>query len=92
MPLAVGEEEFQRIMARTRNPILVVRDFPAMPSTVAQMMSTWMSWSISTDGAGSGGWGGAACSWRAGLCSGGVFRGGCWISVAPSFFCSSNMY
>lgn len=33
-PLAVGDEEFQRIMAKTRNPILVVVDFPAMPSTV----------------------------------------------------------
>ncbi|MEY9991742.1 DNA-binding transcriptional LysR family regulator [Streptomyces sp. V4I8] len=33
-PLAVGDEEFQRIMAKTRTPILVVVDFPAMPSTV----------------------------------------------------------
>ncbi|GAA4001443.1 MULTISPECIES: LysR family transcriptional regulator [Streptomyces] len=33
-PLAVGDEEFQRIMAKTRNPILVVVDFPAMPATV----------------------------------------------------------
>ncbi|WP_405583403.1 LysR family transcriptional regulator [Streptomyces sp. NBC_01092] len=33
-PLAVGDEEFQRIMAKTRNPILAVVDFPAMPSTV----------------------------------------------------------
>jgi DNA-binding transcriptional LysR family regulator len=33
-PLAVGDEEFQRIMAKTRNPILVVVDFPAMPNTV----------------------------------------------------------
>ncbi|MFE9772868.1 LysR family transcriptional regulator [Streptomyces sp. NPDC005931] len=33
-PLAVGDEEFQRIMARTRNPILAVVDFPALPSTV----------------------------------------------------------
>ncbi|MFE6178569.1 LysR family transcriptional regulator [Streptomyces sp. NPDC056464] len=33
-PLAVGDEEFQRIMAKTRNPILVVVGFPAMPSTV----------------------------------------------------------
>lgn len=33
-PLAVGDEEFQRIMAKTRNPILAVVDFPAMPRTV----------------------------------------------------------
>ena len=33
-PLAVGEEEFQRIMSKTRNPILAVVDFPAMPATV----------------------------------------------------------
>ncbi|NUT27434.1 MAG: LysR family transcriptional regulator [Streptomyces sp.] len=33
-PLAVGDEEFQRIMAKTRTPILVVVDFPAMPGTV----------------------------------------------------------
>jgi DNA-binding transcriptional LysR family regulator len=35
-PLAVGDEEFQRIMARTRNPILAVVDFPALPSTVVR--------------------------------------------------------
>ncbi|WP_298557462.1 LysR family transcriptional regulator [Streptomyces luteogriseus] len=35
-PLAVGEEEFQRIMARTRNPILAVVGFPALPSTVVR--------------------------------------------------------
>lgn len=33
-PLAVGEEEFQRIMARTRHPILAVVDFPPLPSMV----------------------------------------------------------
>ncbi|GHE52716.1 LysR family transcriptional regulator [Streptomyces griseoaurantiacus] len=33
-PLAVGVEEFQRIMAKTRNPILAVEGFPAMPHTV----------------------------------------------------------
>jgi DNA-binding transcriptional LysR family regulator len=33
-PLAVGEEEFQRVMAKWRNPILVVVGFPAMPNTV----------------------------------------------------------
>lgn len=33
-PMAVGHEEFQRIMAKTRTPILAVVDFPAMPSTV----------------------------------------------------------
>ncbi|MEU2963963.1 LysR family transcriptional regulator [Streptomyces ardesiacus] len=36
VPLAVGEEEFQRIMDKTRNPILAVRSFPAMPSTVVR--------------------------------------------------------
>lgn len=34
VPLAVGDEEFQRIMAKTRNPILAVVDFPAMPAGV----------------------------------------------------------
>ncbi|MEU4036690.1 LysR family transcriptional regulator [Streptomyces collinus] len=34
LPLAVGDEEFERIMAKTRNPILAVVDFPAMPCTV----------------------------------------------------------
>ncbi|MCX4762526.1 LysR family transcriptional regulator [Streptomyces sp. NBC_01275] len=33
-PLAVGDEEFQRIMAKAGNPVLVVVDFPAMPGTV----------------------------------------------------------
>ncbi|MEU9337364.1 LysR family transcriptional regulator [Streptomyces sp. NPDC048290] len=33
-PLAIGEEEFQRMMAKTGNPILVVQEFPAMPGTV----------------------------------------------------------
>ncbi|MGC9536299.1 LysR family transcriptional regulator [Streptomyces sp. UG1] len=35
-PLAVGDEEFQRIMAKTRTPVLVVIDFPAMPRTVVR--------------------------------------------------------
>ncbi|MGR6970725.1 LysR family transcriptional regulator [Streptomyces cynarae] len=34
VPLAVGDEEFQRIMARTGHPILAVVDFPALPGTV----------------------------------------------------------
>ncbi|MFI6660129.1 LysR family transcriptional regulator [Streptomyces sp. NPDC050523] len=34
VPLAVGDEEFQRIMAKLRNPILAVVDFPAMPGTI----------------------------------------------------------
>ncbi|MFF3344849.1 LysR family transcriptional regulator [Streptomyces sp. NPDC002779] len=33
-PLAVGHEEFQRIMSKTRTPVLVVVDFPAMPGSV----------------------------------------------------------
>jgi DNA-binding transcriptional LysR family regulator len=35
-PLAVGDEEFQRIMAKTRNPVLAVVDFPAMPAMVVR--------------------------------------------------------
>ncbi|MCD9878556.1 LysR family transcriptional regulator [Streptomyces guryensis] len=34
VPLAVGEEEFERIMAKMGNPILAVVGFPAMPRTV----------------------------------------------------------
>ncbi|WP_371579858.1 LysR family transcriptional regulator [Streptomyces sp. NBC_01314] len=37
-PLAVGEEEFRRIMARTRSPVLAVVDFPPMPGTVARRL------------------------------------------------------
>ncbi|CAM5384391.1 LysR family transcriptional regulator OS=Streptomyces alboniger OX=132473 GN=CP975_13405 PE=3 SV=1 [Streptomyces alboniger] len=33
-PLAVGPEEFGRIMAKKRNPVLAVMDFPAMPGAV----------------------------------------------------------
>ncbi|GGX89998.1 LysR family transcriptional regulator [Streptomyces fructofermentans] len=33
-PLAVGADEFQRIMAKTRTPVLAVCDFPAMPTSV----------------------------------------------------------
>ncbi|MFJ8533066.1 LysR family transcriptional regulator [Streptomyces sp. NPDC093591] len=38
-PLAVGDEEFQRIMAKTRNPVLAVIDFPAMPGTVLRPLT-----------------------------------------------------
>lgn len=34
VPLAVGDEEFQRIMAKTRYPVLAVADFPPMPGSV----------------------------------------------------------
>ncbi|CAM5443272.1 LysR family transcriptional regulator [Streptomyces aurantiogriseus] len=34
VPLAVGIEEFQRVMAKGANPILAVVGFPAMPGTV----------------------------------------------------------
>ncbi|MFJ7152647.1 LysR family transcriptional regulator [Streptomyces sp. NPDC100445] len=34
LPLAVGDEEFRRIMAKTGNPVLAVLDFPPMPGTV----------------------------------------------------------
>ncbi|MGW6061879.1 LysR family transcriptional regulator [Streptomyces sp. NPDC055189] len=33
-PLAVGPEEFGRIMAKHRNPVLAAVDFPAMPESV----------------------------------------------------------
>jgi DNA-binding transcriptional LysR family regulator len=33
-PVAVGAEEFRRIMAKKGNPVLAVVDFPAMPGTV----------------------------------------------------------
>ncbi|MET8690185.1 LysR family transcriptional regulator [Streptomyces sp. NPDC004732] len=33
-PLAVGPEEFERVMAKNRNPVLAVVDFPAMPGAV----------------------------------------------------------
>ncbi|MFJ4631623.1 LysR family transcriptional regulator [Streptomyces sp. NPDC088847] len=35
-PMAVGEEEFERVMARTGTPILAVVDFPATPRTVVR--------------------------------------------------------
>ncbi|MGW0129886.1 LysR family transcriptional regulator [Streptomyces sp. NPDC003299] len=35
-PLAVGEEEFQRLMAKTGHPVLAVTDFPALPGTVVR--------------------------------------------------------
>ncbi|MGW1284879.1 LysR family transcriptional regulator [Streptomyces sp. NPDC002586] len=34
LPLAVGDEEFERVMAKTRHPVLAVVDFPALPRTV----------------------------------------------------------
>ncbi|WP_308368718.1 LysR family transcriptional regulator [Streptomyces sp. ISL-36] len=33
-PMAVGKEEFQRIMAKLRTPVLAVVDFPPMPGSV----------------------------------------------------------
>ncbi|OII64542.1 LysR family transcriptional regulator [Streptomyces sp. CC53] len=33
-PLAVGKEEFRRVMAKSRTPVLAVVDFPAMPGAV----------------------------------------------------------
>ncbi|GGX65760.1 LysR family transcriptional regulator [Streptomyces minutiscleroticus] len=35
-PLAVGVEEFRRIMAKTRTPVLATVNFPAMPYTVVR--------------------------------------------------------
>ncbi|GAA2419293.1 LysR family transcriptional regulator [Streptomyces glaucus] len=36
LPLAVGDEEFRRIIGKTRNPVLAVVDFPAMPASVVR--------------------------------------------------------
>ncbi|MFI6015521.1 LysR family transcriptional regulator [Streptomyces sp. NPDC051243] len=38
-PLAVGVEEFQRIMAKTRTPVLAVVEFPAMPGAVLRPLT-----------------------------------------------------
>ncbi|WAZ22100.1 LysR family transcriptional regulator [Streptomyces cinnabarinus] len=38
-PLAVGHEEFRRIMAKTRTPVLAVVDFPAMPASVLRPLT-----------------------------------------------------
>ncbi|MFF4655165.1 LysR family transcriptional regulator [Streptomyces sp. NPDC001381] len=38
-PLAVGDEEFQRIMAKEGNPVLAVMGFPAMPGTVSRPLT-----------------------------------------------------
>ncbi|MDF3297770.1 LysR family transcriptional regulator [Streptomyces tropicalis] len=35
-PLAVGDEEFQRLMAKTGHPVLAVVDFAALPGTVVR--------------------------------------------------------
>lgn len=33
-PVAIGPEEFRRVMAKTRTPVLVAVDFPGMPGSV----------------------------------------------------------
>ncbi|EGX55849.1 LysR family transcriptional regulator [Streptomyces zinciresistens K42] len=38
-PLAVGDEEFQRMMAKTGHPVLAVVDFPTMPGTVRRPLT-----------------------------------------------------
>lgn len=38
-PVAVGKEEFRRVMAKTRNPVLVTVDFPDMPGCVKQPLT-----------------------------------------------------
>ncbi|RVU24504.1 LysR family transcriptional regulator [Streptomyces antnestii] len=38
-PLAVGTEEFRRIMAKTGNPVLAAGDFPALPGTVVRPLT-----------------------------------------------------
>jgi len=45
-PLAVGDEEFQRIIAKTRMPVLAVVDFPAMPATVTRPLIDPVPWSL----------------------------------------------
>ncbi|MEU2670753.1 LysR family transcriptional regulator [Streptomyces sp. NPDC007164] len=35
-PLAIGVAEFQRVMAKSRHPVLAVVDFPPMPGTVVR--------------------------------------------------------
>ncbi|MGW1213444.1 LysR family transcriptional regulator [Streptomyces sp. NPDC002499] len=45
-PLAVGDEEFERIMAKMRRPILAVVDFPAMPATVVRPLVDPVPWSL----------------------------------------------
>ncbi|MFI6641652.1 LysR family transcriptional regulator [Streptomyces sp. NPDC050504] len=38
-PVALGPEDFRRVMARTRNPVLCVVDFPVMPDTVLRPLT-----------------------------------------------------
>ncbi|MCX4693073.1 LysR family transcriptional regulator [Streptomyces sp. NBC_01408] len=38
-PVAVGKEEFRRVMAKTRNPVLVTVDFPDMPGSVKRPLT-----------------------------------------------------
>ncbi|WP_436738634.1 LysR family transcriptional regulator [Streptomyces sp. BBFR102] len=38
-PLAVGREEFERVMAKYRHPVLVVVDFPPMPGCVLRPLT-----------------------------------------------------
>ena len=38
-PLAVGAEEFERIMAKLRHPVLAVTDFPPLPRTVLRPLT-----------------------------------------------------
>ncbi len=40
LPLAVGDEEFTRVMAKTRNPVLAVVDFPPHAGTVRRPPSS----------------------------------------------------
>ncbi|MFG3494445.1 LysR family transcriptional regulator [Streptomyces sp. NPDC047928] len=37
-PVAIGAEEFRRVMAKTRNPVLAGVDFPGMPGTVLRRL------------------------------------------------------
>ncbi|MEU8529028.1 MULTISPECIES: LysR family transcriptional regulator [Streptomyces] len=50
-PLAVGKEEFRRLMAKNRTPVLAVVDFPPMPGSVLRPLTdpvplspVWMVW------------------------------------------------
>ncbi|MFD0393635.1 LysR family transcriptional regulator [Streptomyces nogalater] len=39
LPMAVGDEEFARVMAKTGNPVLAVVDFPSMPGAVRPLVA-----------------------------------------------------
>ncbi|MEU6284149.1 LysR family transcriptional regulator [Streptomyces sp. NPDC047028] len=40
LPLAVGDEEFERIMSKTGHPVLAVQNFPTLPGTVLRPLTS----------------------------------------------------